>query len=72
MKKLKNVMIEIPQTEKYLKASREISDFIETLTLTDVEHSQLINKLLDYTQEVRKDAFSLGIIERFKRENKPN
>ena len=61
MEQLENLAIEIPKTDEFLKASKEISDFLETLTLTDEEHSQLIEKLLEYTQIVRKDAFALGV-----------
>lgn len=64
--------IEIPKTETFLKAMSEISDFLETLNLTNEEHSLLVIRLAEYTQEIRKDAFSLGFIEKYKSENDLN
>ena len=64
--------IEIPKTETFLKAPKEISDFLDTLDLTAEEHSLLVIRLAEYTQEIRKDAFSLGFIEKYKSENDLN
>ncbi len=64
--------IEIPKTETFLKATKEISDFLDTLDLTAEEHSLLVIKLAEYTTELRKDAFALGFIEKYKSKNALN
>ena len=65
----KEVAVEIPKTETFLKATKEISDFLDTLDLTAEEHSLLVIRLAEYTTELRKDAFALGFIEKYKSKN---
>ena len=55
-------MIEIPKTETYLKASKDISNFLLTLNLPTKEYNELLKRLLEYTSIVRKDAFMLGLV----------
>ena len=64
MEKIKDLMVEIPKTEAFLNASKDMSNFLLTLNISTKEYDELIKKLLKYTSIVRKDAFMLGISQR--------